>query len=337
MYVAAKTVGWVLVFYCALFLAASFVETVSSTKHENVYFMRDYQHSIYATDINYAAYGPLTLDNYPKQIFILGASVPGLGFLPDRLMSEIEGYKVSNLCLGASNITELIQVVKVIEEHVNLARLDQPIFVIGGHFTLFLDNSRKFPGREITDLQNEFRRFRVYRVNGEFVRLIWGGQGGGAALKVFLKPFIFIYRIKVWVTDNVGRFVRNKVLQKLDVNPQFYRASRERQFHNKGFTEDQFEALDKLIDTLKQRGGKVVFVYMPTPSYFRNTFDIYDEYMRRTRYLSQRKDIQVFDMSGLAPDDSFLDDAHPDPAAAVLWTDALAHFMKKKVLSGVRQ
>jgi hypothetical protein len=337
MHVAAKTGGWVLLFYGALFVVSWMVAPLCATKHDNVYFLRDYSRSIYATDVNYAAYASLGLDAYPRQIFILGASPPGTGFLPDRLMSELNGYKVNNLCLGASNITEVSQILRLIEQHVRLARLDQPVFVIGGHFASFLDNQRKFPGGAITDLQKEFIRFRVYRVNGEFVRPIWGGQGVSAGLNVFLRPFILLYKIKVLVTDEAGYFVRNRVLQKLDVGAQFYRDSRERQFHYRGFSDDQFEALNKLMDAVEGVGGKVVFVHMAIPSYFRNDFDIYREYRRKTEYLSRRNDIQVLDLSGLVPDGSFKDDAHPVPAAALLWTDALAHFMKQKVLPELRR
>jgi hypothetical protein len=336
MYVAAKTAAWVLLFYCVFFLAACIVEQVDSGKHKNVYLIRDYRYSIYATDVNYAAYGLAGLDDYPKQIFILGASVPELGFVPDRLMSELHGYKVNNLCLGASNISETAQLVKLIEQRVDLARLDQPIFVIGGHFASFLENQRKFKSG-ITDLQKEFVRFRLYRVSGDFVTPIWGGRRTAIVAGVLLKPFILIYKIKVLLTDELGQLVRSKVLQRLQVSARFYRTSRERQFHYRGFTSDQFEKLNELIKGLEARGAKVVFVYMPVPDYFRNDFAIYDEYRKRTSYLAERKDIQVLDMSGFAPDASFRDDAHPVAAAAVGWSDALAAFMKKKVLSRVQQ
>jgi hypothetical protein len=332
MYAAVKTIAWVVLFYIIFFMAAGIVEYVGTVKHGSIYLYRDYRHSIYATDANYAAYGLNGLGNSPKQIFILGASVPGVGFLPDRLMSRLDGYKVQNLCLGAANISEMAQVVRLIEEQVDLSSLDKSIFVFGGHFASFLENERKFGGN-LTDIQKEFLRYRLYRVEGDYVRPIWGGPRVTAALKVFLKPFIFIYKIKVLATDEAGKFVRAKILSKIVVGPQFYRTSRERQFRYRGFTDDQFKLFSSLIDRLEAKGAKVVFVDMPTPSYFRNNFFIYEEYRNKAHHLWERNDIHVLDMSSFAPDDSFGDDAHPIEGARARWTDRLALFLKKEVVS----
>ena len=121
--------------------------------------------------MHYAAYGLDRLDHTPRQMFILGASrLPSRWFSAGSTHVEnVDGYKVNNLCVQASNITEMEQVVDLIEERVDLSSLDRPIFVIGGHFISFLENKRKFGGNT-TNIQNELIRFRLYRVDEDYVR-----------------------------------------------------------------------------------------------------------------------------------------------------------------------
>lgn len=331
MSVILKTALWMFLFYLVTF-AAVFVIEYSAQRYDSLYILRDYPRSIYATDNVFAVYGLDRIDRNRKQVFILGASVPGFAFLPDRLMSNIPGYQVNNLCLQAANVTEMEQMLDLIERQLQISSLDRPIFVIGGHFVSFLDNNREFRGK-ITRIQQEFIRFGLYRVDGEFVRPRFGDARTTAVLTFFLKPFMLIYKIKLLVLEGFKNFMKAYFLKPPRPNPTIYRRYREMAFKRKGFTNEQFAELDRLIQRLEGQNAEVIFVHLPVPSYYRNHFYIYDDYRRRTEYLSHRKDISVLDMSDRAADDNFVDDAHPVDSVRDVWSDWLARFIGQTALA----
>src|SRR5450755_3816377 len=113
MPVTLKIIIWVGLFYATLF-AAAFIVEISAPSHESIYIFRDYPDSIYASTASFAAYGLDKLDNSRRQIFIIGGSPPGLGFLPDPMMSMLKGYKVHNLCLAGANVSEMDEIVDLI-------------------------------------------------------------------------------------------------------------------------------------------------------------------------------------------------------------------------------
>lgn len=336
MPVTFKIILWVGLFYATLFMATVIVEMAAPT-HESIYIFRDYPSSIYASTVSFAAYGLDKLDNSPRQIFIIGGSPPGLGFLPGPLMSMLKGYKVHNLCLAGANVSELDELVDLIEERINLAHLDRPIFIIGGHFMSFMENERRYGGK-LTELQQELVRHKICRIKSDHITPLWGGPRTLAMLKVLVKPFIFLYKIEFLLRQDISEWLVDahleSTLPSVPITPEGYRAMRIGMFQNKGFTESQFQELNHLFSRLEAVGAVPVFVQTPVPSYIRENFPLYEQYRTKTKYLSERKDILVVDLSEQLPDQDFSDDAHPIASAKKLWTEELASALwTKKIFS----
>jgi hypothetical protein len=101
-------------------------------------------------------------------------------------------------------------------------------------------------------------------------------------------------------------------------------------FQNRGFTENRFQELNRLLSRLEAVGAVPVFVQTPVPSYIRENFPLYEEYRAKTKYLSARKDVHVVDLSEQFPDQDFSDDAHPIASAEELWTEELASALLRR-------
>jgi hypothetical protein len=347
---AFRIVAWVALFYAAVLVLTTRFDSVTAARHKTVSFYRDYPNSIYANTAHYAVYGMDQLDNYPRQVFIFGASVTARAFDPEQLMKGIPGYKVHNLSVSGSNITQMVEVIDLLSTRVDWRQLDSAIFVFGVHFVSFLENDRKFGG--LTRIETEELRHHLYRNDGGVIKPELGPPAMTTAL-FLIKPFAFVYKIKYEADEAVSE-LKDAVVSELKLamvgfirkatrrdppdekatptspsdEATDYRALRTRQFRNAGLTDEQFDLFMKLVTRLDAGGAKIVFVDMPVPSYFRKGFFVYDEYRWKEAGIVHDPPVHYLDLTALASDGEFSDDAHPRPEFAGKWTTPLLLFIK---------
>ncbi|HEY8191765.1 MAG TPA: hypothetical protein VIG74_05015, partial [Alphaproteobacteria bacterium] len=328
-----KIAGWTALLYCGLLLITLAFETSAAGQHTTISLYRDYPRSIYANTAHYAVYGMDRLDDHPRQVFILGASVPGQAFDPELLMEELPGYKVHNLSVSGSNITQMEQVIDLLSTQVDWRTLDSAIFVFGGHFVSFLENERKFGG--MTKIETEELRHHLYRLEDGNAHPVLHGPLMNAAL-FMAKPFAFLYKLKF---ESTGAFndakialvgmVRKTVQEVPPSDAAYYRAFREKQFRSEPLLDEQFDRFHALAARLKAGGARVVFADMPVPGYFRDDFFAYTDYQKKVKRISRDKTVHYLDLTDFAPDSQFLDDSHPRPEFAARWSAALAEYLLK--------
>jgi hypothetical protein len=335
-----RIAAWVALFYAAILVVTASFDSVTAGRHKTVSFYRDYPNSIYANTAHYAVYGMGQLDNYPMQVFILGASVSARAFDPEQLMRGLPGYKVHNLSVSGSNVSQMMEVIDLLSTRVDWRHLHSAIFVFGGHFLSFLENDRKFGG--MTKIEVEELRHHLYRNNDGIIKPELSPAAMATAL-FLIKPFAFAYKIKYEADEAVSE-LKDAVVSKaktaiLGLPPKstptdppdeasYYRALRTRQFRNAGLTHEQFDLFMKLVTRLDTGGAKVVFVDMPVPSYFRNGFSIYDDYRRREAGIIRDPRVHYLDLTAIAADGEFLDDGHPRPKFAAKWATPLHLVLK---------
>jgi hypothetical protein len=345
-----RIAAWVVLFYAAILVLTASFDSVTAGRHRTVSFYRDYPNSIYANTAAYAVYGMDQLDNYPRQVFILGASVSARAFDPEQLMNGLPGYKVHNLSVSASNISQMMEVIDLLSGRVDWRHLDSAIFVFGDHFVSFLENDRKFGG--MTKIEVEELRHHLYRNDGGVIKPELSPRALVTAL-FLIKPFAFVYKIKYAADETVSELKYAVISEAktaiLGVPPEatptdapdematltnppdeasYYRALRTKQFRNAGLTDEQFDLFMKLVTRLDAGGAKVVFVDMPVPSYFRKGFSVYDDYRRREAGIIHDPRVHYLDLTAIAADGEFLDDAHPRPEFAGKWTAPLLLLLK---------
>jgi hypothetical protein len=345
-----RIAAWVALFYAAILVPTASFDSVTAGRHKTVSFYRDYPSSIYANTAAYAVYGMDHVDNYPRQVFILGASVSARAFDPEQLMNGLPGYKVHNLSVSASNVSQMMEVIDLLSARVDWRHLDSAIFVFGDHFVSFLENDRKFGG--MTKIEVEELRHHLYSNHAGFVTPELSPPVMSTAL-FLIKPFAFVYKIKYAVDETVSELKYAVISEAktaiLGVPPEatptdapdematltnppdeasYYRALRTKQFRNAGLTDEQFDLFMKLVTRLDAGGAKVVFVDMPVPSYFREGFSIYDDYRTREAGIIHDSRVHYLDLTAIAADGEFLDDAHPRAEFAEKWTAPLVIFLK---------
>jgi len=335
-----RIAAWVALFYAAILVLTAGFDSATAGRHKTVSFYRDYPNSIYANTAAYAVYGMDQLDNYPRQVFILGASVSARAFDPEQLMKGLPGYKVHNLSVSASNISQMAEVIDLLSARVDWRHLDSAIFVFGDHFVSFLENDRKFGG--MTKIEVEELRHHLYSNHAGVVTPELSPPAMPTAL-FLIKPFAFAYKIK-YAADKAVSELKYAVISEAKTailglpskatltNPpdeaSYYRALRTEQFRNAGLTDEQFDLFRKLVTRLDAGGAKVVFVDMPVPSYFRKGFSIYDDYRTREAGIIHDPRVHYLDLTAIAADGEFLDDAHPRAEFAGKWTAPLLFFLK---------
>lgn len=339
MKVVGKIVAYTIFIYTLLWCFSSAVDyTLQSKQGETHELYRDYPASIYANTIHYAAYGLDKLDSHPRQMFILGASVSGEGFLVDRIMAEFPEYKIHNLSISGSNIGQISQVVSIAEEKVDLKGLDSAVFLVSPHFVSFLENDRKFHG-PLTALQTELTRHLLYRIeDGRIIPRIADKQLLAYA-KTLLKPVYLIYKSKVLLAkfmDNIKialikLYWSKGSSAKADPTDEENRAFRLSQFRNSGYTDIEFDRFAELTGHLRNQGAKVIYIDLPTPTYYRHNFMPYESYRARIEELLERVDIPRISMTTAFDDHTFADDAHPTKEGAELWTTLLIKDLKELI------
>jgi hypothetical protein len=330
-------------FYLTLFIPSSMIETARYYLGPNrVYVYGDYSSSIYANTPQYAAYGMNKLDDYPDQIFILGASTPGHVFAPWRIAEALPGYKVHNLCVQGSNITQITEVRDILESRVAISKLHSAVFVLNLHFVSFLDNERN-SGGTLTQIDQEELRHHLYRLRDGRVTPLFTGPAMETAL-FLVRPFIWLYKLKTdtrnkiqTLRERIGSLSQPETQKNHSGNSNFYRSYRLMQFDGRLFTDDQFNILQTLVDRLLAEGATIVLVDLPVASYYRNDFPIYDEYRRRIKPIAANPALHYLDMTTAAPDNQFLDDAHAKPEFYEAWANMLIRHLKTIVKPPLKQ
>jgi hypothetical protein len=291
--------------------------------------VQEVETSIYANTPQYAAYGLEKINNYPRQLFILGGSVAGWGFGAKNLMKAFPTYRIHNLGVATSNITQMAQVVRLIEERISISQLESTAFIINGHFVSFADNETLF-GKKTTKLQDELLRHKLFVLDGEFVKpVLWDGVNP-VLVKELMKPINFLYTIKYRLWRSWGKlkialsnFIRRPNQQAAPWSPRCI----ESRISASGYSDTEFRRFEELVDSLRAKGAKVLFVDDPIATFFVAKSKVYAEYRRRVYEILDRKHIPTFDMSGLSPDSDFTDEVHPTAEASIQWTQALKRYL----------
>jgi hypothetical protein len=79
-----------------------------------------------------------------KKIIVLGASNARIGFQPKDLAAYFSDYAISNLAVGGANISEVLDLVKIMECSPSTG-YDKTIFILGIWYASFFEDGKLFP------------------------------------------------------------------------------------------------------------------------------------------------------------------------------------------------
>lgn len=297
--------------------------------------------SLYLTEPKYVflARGALASDH--DKVIVLGASNAVVGFRQEHLQVLLPGVEVSNLAVGGSNLTQLRQIVELVQEAQEPAVRARNTFVIGLWYGLFADDRVRWhtPDRHAGDTDIDIERYRY----GFYRR----GEHGPVALLpsrwldagvVLIHPWLVGDRLLRDASASLRDRLKGKAPPLSDEARNAKRvdeAARARylafwsDYMGGSLSEAQFAQLEALIQDVRRTGGRVVLVDLPLPDWHKKRSPFTADYYRRLgEFLARHRDdagVQVASIEGVrAGDFDFSDEVHPKPRVTPQWSRQLA-------------
>lgn len=305
------------------------------------------QRTLFATEPKYVFLNRSRLNSTHDKILILGASNAVVGLKQDQLQQLVGGAEVNNLSVGGSNVTQLRQIVELVHEVQSTEARHHNTFVLSLWYGLFADDSRRWntPTRHAGDTDIDIERYRY----GFFRRT----EAGPIAVLppqwldigvLLIHPHLVIDKVVRDMTKTVRRMMTGDtpVLSDAQRNAMVvseqdkhrYLAFWEGYMGSSRLAEDQFQALEALIEQIIAAGGSVIVADLPLPSWHAQRSPYYAEYRQRIQRLFNALDthagVSVLQVKAEGADDDFSDEVHPKPRVTRRWAQQLAMALNKK-------
>ena len=298
--------------------------------------------TIFMTDPKYVFLNRAALRPDAPRIVFVGASNTAVGFKQREVQPLLPNTEVDNLSVGGSNMTQVAQVVDLVQDLQDSAARRRTTFVIGIWYGMFAQDGFRWdtPDRHEgdTDIDIERYRYGFYRrtENGPKQVLPPEDLPLGVAL---IRPYL--------VFDELSRRASKKLRDRLfgraasrtdaerdasmvsDADKETALKYWRDQMHSDGpIAEEQFLVLRHLIDRILAQGSRVVLVDLPIPRWHAGRSPLYREYLtRKVALLSDleaREGFSYLEMNGLNSDHEFSDEVHPKPRVTRQWAARIA-------------
>jgi hypothetical protein len=298
--------------------------------------------TIFATDPKYVFLNRAALrPDLPRVVFV-GASNSSVGFRQREVQSLLSNMEVDNLSVNGSNITQVAQVVDLVQELQNFTARRGTIFVIGVWYGMFTQDRFRWdtPDRHKgdTDIDIERYRYGFYRrtENGPKQVLNSAELPLGVTLIHPYLVFDHVSRLasKTFRDRLFGRVpARSDAERNASIVSEADKAAAlkywREQMHSDGpISKEQFVVLRSLIDRLLEQGSRVALVDLPIPRWHAERSPFYADYSRQKQALLSdlqgRDGIAYLEMAGQDSDLDFSDEVHPKPRVTQQWAAQIA-------------
>jgi hypothetical protein len=293
--------------------------------------------TIFATEPKYVFLNRYALKpNVPRIVFV-GASNSVVGFKQREVQPLLPNAEVDNLSVGGSNITQIAQIVDLVQDLQDSAARRRTTFVIGMWYGMFTQDSFRWgtPDRHKgdTDIDIERYRYGFYRRTETGPKQILPSDELRLGVTL-IHPYL--------VFDELSRLASKTLRDRLSGRPAS-RTDADRnagimsetdkdtamnywrdQMHSDGpLAEEQFMVLRDLIRRTIARGSKVVLVDLPIPRWHAERSPFYPSYLIHKRNLlsalAGSEGITYLEMADQNSDLDFSDEVHPKPRVTLQW------------------
>jgi hypothetical protein len=325
----------------ALLLALSHL-LMPSAPHRDGLDSRLASATIFATDPKYVFLNRAALNPDEPRVVIIGASNSSVGLKQREVQPLLSKMEVDNLSVNGSNLTQVAQVVDLVQELQDSRARRQTTFVIGIWYGMFTQDAFRWdtPDRHKGDTDIDIERYRY----GFYRRTATGPKhvlppdelSLGVAL---IQPYLALDQ----VSRLASRELRDRLFGRAPVRTDADRNSTvvteaekeaalkywREQMHSDGpIAPEQFAVLRNLIAKILERGSKVVLVDLPIPRWHADRSPYYPDYLKQKKaLLSELKDkdgIAYLEMTDLDADVDFSDEVHPKPRVTQQWAARVA-------------
>jgi hypothetical protein len=293
--------------------------------------------------LNRAAIRP----NAPRIVFV-GASNSSVGFRQCEVQQLLPNAEVDNLSVDGSNVTQVAQVVDLIQELEDSTARRRTTYVIGIWYGMFTPDEFRWdtPDRHKgdTDIDIERYRYGFYRRTETGPKQVLPTREWplGVAL---IHPYLVFDELARRASKELRDRLFGRALSRTDAerNASIFSEAdklaalnywREQMHSNGAIAEEQFSVLRSLIDRILAQGSRVVLVDLPIPRWHVERSPFYPDYLRHRKMLladlAGRDGLAYLEMIDQNNDIDFSDEVHPKPRVTQQWAARVA-----ALLSGV--
>jgi len=295
--------------------------------------------SIFMTEPKYIYLNRTPLRNNSDQIVLLGASNVDAGFNLSELRTLLPAaVTVHKLAIGGANMTELREVIDLVQEVQSEEVRRRETFVLGIWYGMFGEDRLRWytPDRSPGDTDIDIERYRYgferWTVHGPVPVVPW--QYFDAAV-IAIYPVLYLDKLS---RDGVNWLSRKYHAQPVDLDTVVItQEERDRSMNywsrvmgpaRPSVLDEQFAVLERSCDKVLAGGSQLILVDLALPQWhkLRSPYQRYYE-DRRTQFVKRWTDRPGFvfwDMADLDRDADFYDEVHPRPRVTMSWTKRLA-------------
>jgi hypothetical protein len=297
--------------------------------------------SLYLTEPKYVFLGRSALNTTADKVIMVGASNVVVGFKQPQVQKLVPSAQVNNLGVGGSNITQVRQIVDLVQEVQTPEAREHNTFVIGIWYGLFADDTVRWntADRHAGDTDIDIERYRY----GFFRR----SHSGPVALlparylnvgTTLIHPYLVL---DSWARDATSSLRQrlsghDKVITDEQRNATILSEAEKQHYldfwadymGHKPLSSQQFGVLQTLVNTVVANGGHVILVDLPLPAWHAQRSPYFAEYQQKKQALfaslAHEPQVGMVEMRGENSDENFSDEVHPKPRVAVAWAQQLA-------------
>jgi hypothetical protein len=303
--------------------------------------------SIFTTEPKYVFLNRAAVRPDASRIVFVGASNTVVGFKQREVQQLVPSSEVDNLSVGGSNMTQVGQIVDLVQDLQDPAARRRTTFVIGMWYGMFVPDSFRWstPDRHPgdTDIDIERYRYGFYRRTAAGPKQVVPPEELSLGV-MLIHPYL--------VLDELSRLASKGFRARLLGNPP-HRTDAERnatilseadrvlaltywreQMHSDGpMSEEQFLVLRDLVARILAQGSKAVLVDLPIPHWHAERSPFYTNYLsQKTTLLSGlqgKPGFTYLEMAGQNDDLDFSDEVHPKPRVTPLWAAQVAALLQE--------
>lgn len=302
--------------------------------------------SIFTTDPKYVFLNRAAVRPDASRIVFVGASNTAVGFKQREVQPLMPSSEVDNLSVGGSNMTQVAQIIDLVQDLQNPAARHRTTFVIGMWYGMFVPDGSRWatPDRHKgdTDIDIERYRYGFYRRSDTGPKQILPSNELSLGV-MLIHPYL--------VFDELSRLASKGLRERLSGKPP-RRTDAERnasivseaervvalkywrdQMQSDGpISEEQFLVLRDLIARILSQGSKALLVDLPIPRWHAERSPYYANYLSRKKTLLSalqgKPGFTYLEMADQDEDLDFSDEVHPKPRVTPLWATQVAALLQ---------
>jgi hypothetical protein len=282
----------------------------------------------------------------PRIVFV-GASNSSVGFRQREVQLLLPNAEVDNLSVDGSNVTQVAQVVDLIQELEDPTARRRTTYVIGIWYGMFAPDGFRWdtPDRHKgdTDIDIERYRYGFYRRTEAGPKQVLPTHEwplGVALIHPYLVFDELTRRASQELRDRLFASAPSRTDAERNVSI-FSEADKlaalnywREQMHSNGpIAAEQFSVLRNLIERILGQGSRVVLVDLPIPRWHAERSPFYPDYLLHMKMLladlAGRDGLNYLEMIDQNSDLDFSDEVHPKPRVTQQWAARVAALLSE--------